>query len=104
MSSDKGAAYINDAGRTMVPLRSFVETIGHEVLWDDSSKTITIVGQPNVYFKLSSHNYRVGEIVYSMDTTPTIIGDRTYIPLRFAAEAMGYSVDWNDVDKIAYCE
>ncbi len=104
MSSDKGAAFINDAGRTMVPLRSFAETIGHEVLWDDSSKTITIVGQPNVYFQFNSYNYRVGEIVYSMDTTPSVIADRTYIPLRFAAEALGYKVTWNDAEKTAYCD
>ena len=104
MSTDKGAAFINDAERTMVPLRAFAETVGREVYWEAANKTIIISGKPEVYFQVGAYNYAVGNESFDMDTTPEIIGDRTYIPLRFAAEALGYKVTWDGVNKVAYCE
>ena len=38
-----------------------------------------------------------------MDTVPVICEDRTYIPLRYAAEALGYKVNWNSSTRTATC-
>ena len=38
-----------------------------------------------------------------MDTCPIIYGERTYIPLRYAAESIGYTVTWDEVTKTATC-
>ena len=88
----------------MVPLRAFAETVGREVYWEAANKTIIISGKPEVYFQVGAYYYAVGNESFDMDTTPEKIGDRTYIPLRFAAEALGYKVTWDGVNKVAYCE
>jgi len=37
----------------------------------------------------------------SMDTAPVIIQDRTYIPIRFVAEALGATVSWDASNRTA---
>lgn len=113
MNSGAGAPFVNYEGRTMVPLRAFAETVGYEVGWNDSTKEITLkhkTGIGNiVIFQIGSYDYKVkfSEIGTgagkNMDTCPIIYGERTYIPLRYAAEALGYKVDWNDLTKTANC-
>lgn len=113
MNSGAGAPFVNYEGRTMVPLRAFAETVGYDVGWNDSTKEITLkhkTGIGNiVIFQIGSYDYKVkfselgtgaGKV---MDTCPIIYGERTYIPLRYAAEALGYKVDWNDLTKTANC-
>lgn len=39
---DVSAAYINDKGVTMVPLRAIAEALGCEVAWDPAARTVTI--------------------------------------------------------------
>ena len=115
MNSGAGDPFVNYEGRTMVPLRAFAETVGYDVGWNDSTKEITLkhkLGVGNVViFQGGSYEYKVkfselgsdigaGKV---MDTCPIIYGERTYIPLRYAAEALGYKVDWNDLTKTANC-
>ena len=113
MNSGAGAPFVNYEGRTMVPLRAFAETVGYDVGWNDSTKEITLkhkTGIGNiVIFQIGSYDYKVkfSELgtgaCKNMDTCPIIYGERTYIPLRYAAEALGYKVDWNDLTKTANC-
>ncbi|MGB9876100.1 MAG: stalk domain-containing protein [bacterium] len=46
-------------------------------------------------FSLSSPEYLKNGQSYTMDTTPTILENRTYLPLRYVAEALGAQVEWN---------
>ena len=50
----------------------------------------------NAQIKLSVNNE---EINFKGDE-PTIINDRTYVPVRFLAEALGAEVDWDDTHKV----
>lgn len=41
----------------------------------------------------------------SSDLKPVLLGGRTYVPLRFVAETLGYTVDWKEQSKeIALCQ
>lgn len=41
-----------------------------------------------------------GEIINFEDQKPILINDRTYVPVRFLAEALGAEVDWDDTHKV----
>lgn len=88
---------IEREGRTLYPFREVAELLGAEVSWDDNSKTAAASLNGNtVKFTINQSAYEVNGEVKSMDTVPVLddLTASTYIPLRFAAEALGYTVDW----------
>lgn len=88
---------IDKEGRTMYPLREMAELLGAEVGWDENSKTATVSLNGNtVRFTINQSAYEVNGETKFMDTVPVLdeLTESTYIPLRFAAESLGFSVDW----------
>ncbi len=89
-------------GRTLYPFRDLLEALGAVVSWD--AVTRTAVGEFNgstVKFPLGSTTYYINDTAYTMDTKtiidPTV--NRTYIPIRYAFEAFGYTVQWIESQK-----
>lgn len=92
-------------GRTMVPVRALVETVDGEVSYDDG-KIVCKTDKAAVTLNVGSDEATVdhpapensdeatGEII-KMDCAPYIKGGRTYVPIRFIAEALGYEVGWD---------
>lgn len=84
--------------RTMVPFRAMAEALGFEVGYLDGgvtaageAGTITFtVGEPEYVFTDGE-----GSVTGTMDTAPYIKEERTYVPLRFFAEAFGLQVLWD---------
>ncbi|MEG2583596.1 MAG: copper amine oxidase N-terminal domain-containing protein [Oscillospiraceae bacterium] len=93
--------------RTFVPLRFVTEALNCNVTYDDSSRYAVIADMTATYmiqadsdklFKISDGvNQSKG---YRMDTKTFIKeyenGGRMYIPIRFLAEAMDYTVGWDE--------
>lgn len=81
--------------RSMYPFRECLENMGAIVMWDSVSRSA--IGEYNgitVEFPIDKNYYYInGEIRY-MDTTTYATNGRTYIPIRFAAEALGFTVEW----------
>lgn len=105
--------YVNSVDRTMVPLRFIAEAFDSEVDWNESTQTITItrnsdkstatlkIGSNSIELKkhkadkgTSADDYDVTS--YEADTVPVIEHDRTMVPLRAIAEALGLKVYWNN--------
>ena len=91
--------------RTMVPVRAIAEAMGCEVGFDNDVVTIKN-SETAISFMIGSADYTVknGEDVQSlkMDTVPYISSlDRTYVPVRFFAEAMGMTVAWDESANMA---
>lgn len=87
--------YIDKANRTQVPLRAPMEAMGCEVSWNDSLQQAVISKDDvRVEFIIGSNKYTINDVTKTMDTTATITGNRTCIPIRYAAEAFGAEVDW----------
>ena len=86
------APYIDSAWRTMVPIRALAETFGATVDFKDN--VITIVdGDTTIVMTVGETAYTVNDEEANMDTAPVIgEGDRTFVPVRFVAEALGYTV------------
>ena len=87
------APYVDSNWRTMVPLRALMEGFDAEVIWDNDDRTVTInYNEQTIVMTIDETTYTVNGEEMTMDTEPVIQGDRTYVPIRFAAEAMGFEV------------
>jgi hypothetical protein len=88
--------YIDSNNRTLVPMRAPMEAMGATVDWnDDTRQAIFEKDGINAVFTIGSKTYTVNGVKKTMDTQAVITGDRTCIPIRFAAEAIGARVDWD---------
>ena len=90
-------------GRTMTPVRALVETLGGEAEMVDG-KVICKTDEVSLTFTPGSNEvlveYPGGELpgdaqVFPMNCAPYIKGGRTYVPVRFIGEALGYEVGWD---------
>lgn len=87
-------------GRTLIPMRAAGEALGAYVAWDGSNRCITVAKDDKlIYFFAGSKDYYINDKTYHTDVAPTIIDDRTMLPLRVFAEALGTRVDWNQYYK-----
>lgn len=87
--------------RSMYPFRECLENMGATVLWDSVNKIA--IGEYNgntIEFPIDSNEYYINGVSHKMDIKSYIddsIG-RTYIPIRYAAEGLGFNVDWIEGD------
>ncbi len=95
------APFIDSAGRTMVPLRFVSEAFGGEVIWLPEYRSVAIytINDYYVFFQVGSNEYYVDEEPYFMDTKAVIVSERAFVPLRFLAEAMQMTVNWNEATR-----
>ena len=88
------APYVDSNWRTMVPIRALAEAFDAEVYWnqDDSTVTINFDAGTEIVMTVGEDTYTVNGAEATMDTEPVNAGDRVYVPIRFAAEGLGFSV------------
>lgn len=88
--------FIDGNNRTQIPVRAVADVLDSIVDWDENSKTVTIRTQNGdiVTLVIGSDIMTVNGKAEQMDTVAIIKDDRTYIPARFVAEAMGLTVEW----------
>ena len=91
--SEYGYPFIDNQSRTIIPLRIISERLGHQVEWDNATQTATIDGEISITIGEKVVKTPNGDI--KMDTFAILKGDRTYVPLRFVVEALGYEVSYN---------
>ena len=84
---------VND--RVLVPFRGLLEEMGYAVFWDDSTRQIIgMYGDIRLILTVDSSTALWNQTEYPLDAPVTLYNDRAYVPLRFVAEAAGYSVQW----------
>jgi len=88
-------------GRTMVPVRFVAQALDCRVDWDEATQTVVITS-PGHYKAVPPPN-GTGQILILVDgnlinpdVPPQLINNRTMVPVRFIAEAMGTRVDWDE--------
>jgi hypothetical protein len=89
-------------GRTMVPIRVIADALSATTDWNSSLKEITItrkgktirlrIGSKEAYTKEEG---QVGETKIILEAPPEIVKGRTFIPLRFIAEALGSEITYD---------
>ncbi len=86
--------------RTLVPLRGVFEKLGADVDYNIETKQV-IVKTDLIEVLLETENDAVlvnGRISH-LDTASMIVDDRTLVPVRFVAEALGHEVAWNGLTR-----
>lgn len=79
----------------MVPIRALAEAFDAVVTYDNDDRTVTIeYNDKTIVMTIDEDTYTVNGEELTMDTEAVInsADDRTYVPVRFAAEAMGFKV------------
>jgi len=89
--------YIKDS-RSYVPMRYLAQMIGAEIEWSEADQTVTLTkeGETEVVFTIGSTSYTVNGEAMTADVAPEIVNDRSFLPARFAAEAFGAQVGWDE--------
>lgn len=83
------------AGRTMVPIRAIVEAMEGSLGWEGSTQKISITARGNtVEMWIGETDITVNGVSDNMDIAPLIQNERTYVPLRFAADNLDTNIDW----------
>lgn len=94
-------------GRTMVPVRALVETLGGEVDYEFADQKDSV----RLFIDKYTINFTIGgatavrhtrgtdtgedDKTIEMDCAPYIKDGRTYVPVRFISELLGYEVGWD---------
>lgn len=84
-------------GRTMYPFRECLNLIGANVYWDGENKiAIGEIPGIKIEFPIEKNEYYINGVKHEMDIASYVDSSagRTYIPIRYAAEGLGYTVDW----------
>ena len=116
--------FIDENGRTLVPLRAVAEALDLEVDWDPVqreaifTRTDWYLGDAVdmvIRFPIGSRTASYDSYFYNngtgitpttgtveMDTAAVIINDRTYAPVRYLAEFFGWHVAWDGDSRTVY--
>lgn len=87
------------AGRVFVPLRGVFERLGASVVYANGQINATGNGH-NVSLHIGSTQATVNGQPVTVDVAPFLVGARTLVPLRFVAQALGASVDYNNGTRV----
>ncbi len=74
--------------RTMVPIRVITEALGGTADWNEATRTVTLTIDGKVL------RMTIDQTIAGFDVAPVIINSRTYVPIRYVAEALGAKVEW----------
>lgn len=98
--TDISPQVLND--RVMVPMRIIFEQLGANVVWNGEDQTITATKDSTmIILKIDDTIATVNGKQIMLDAPPTIISDRTVVPVRFISESLGLKVNWNgDTHKV----
>ncbi|MCG0238649.1 MAG: glucosaminidase domain-containing protein [Firmicutes bacterium] len=85
--------------RVLVPMRSIFSALGAQVDWDGSTRTVTaILGDRYVRIQIDNPQACLSpgcNPAVELDVAPRILSNRTFVPIRFVATALGAQVEWD---------
>lgn len=95
-------------GRTMVPFRAIFEALGAKVTYNNGGIR-AVLGDKQLDLQIGSTSMTIrprqegigldsrpeDTTEFVMDCAPYAKGGRTYVPVRFIAQALGYDVQWD---------
>lgn len=92
--------FIDENDRTLVPVRFLSEQLNKNVTWDEKNQQVTIQDDETKITMTINKNYLSynGERIY-FDSKPVMIENRTFLPLRFTCELLGYEIGWDNNNK-----
>ena len=91
-------------GRTFLPYRAVFTALGAEVSFEEDTRTaVAVRGEVTVRVPLGGTQVTVTEDgadrLLEMDVASYVKDGRTYVPVRFMAQALGCLVGWDDANR-----
>ena len=87
-------------GSTMIPLRGLLEEMGLNVSWSEVNQTIEATcTDMDIKLRIEDDRVYINGNRYNAYAAPMIRDSRTFVPLRFMSEQMGYNVYWDGETK-----
>lgn len=101
----RGTAPVIVNDRTLVPIRAIIEEMGGAVSWDEAAQTATLnYANDEIRLVINSATAYLNDEPNTIDTAPTVINDRTMLPIRFIAESFKFDVDWDEATRTVTIE
>jgi uncharacterized protein YjdB len=96
------AAYVDaQSGRVMVPVRYLTNALGAATQWDSVSQAVYVTkGSTTISMVIGSDTMSIDNKPCTMDAAPVIKDGRTYLPVRWIAQALNYQVQWDSQNQI----
>jgi hypothetical protein len=88
-------------GRTLVPVRVISEALGANVAWIGDTQTVSVTAADGALITLAIGDAHMAIVEGGvrrdvvMDAAATNKDGRTYVPIRYIAEALGLEVGWD---------
>jgi len=94
-------AMIIKNGRSFLPIRAIIESMGGEVAWDSRDRKVSIYcNNNNINLWIGSKTAKVNGRNKESDVAPFISeSNRTMLPLRFIVENLGCESEWDGITK-----
>lgn len=93
----------SENNRILVPARTLYETVGANVEWNSGTQTCKVTwGNTQIFIPIDSANPTVNGSAWQIDTPARLFQQRIYIPVRFAAEALGGTAAWDPDSSTIY--
>lgn len=101
------APYINQ-NRTFVPVRFLGNALGvsnQDISWNTATnKAKLVLGSRSAELTIGKKQLLANGQAKALDVAPELKNNRTYLPARFVAEALGFKVDFVDGMVVCYPE
>lgn len=92
-------------GRMMLPVSHITSAFGissKDVIWNGINRTVTIIDNHNtIMLTIGSKIMQINGTPVIMDTPAVIVNERTFIPISFLGNALGFVSSWDDITKTA---
>lgn len=83
--------------RTLVPVRTIFEEMGAQVMWDETTSTVTAVrGATTLSLQIGNQTMMKNGEAVVLDVPALQINDRTLVPVRAVAEGMNCDIYWDE--------
>lgn len=104
------ATPIIENNRTLVPIRVISENLGYRVNWDNKNQIVTIENDSKEKIQLQINNNIVTVLnsaesndlfskKISLDASPKIVSNRTFVPIRAISELFGNKINWDNANR-----
>jgi hypothetical protein len=85
-----------DPWRTMIPLRSVFETLGFNVHWTEENQLVEVTNAgKSIKLWIDKNFAEVNGETVVIDQAPTIVNNKTVVPVSFIAKNLGFKVNWD---------
>lgn len=103
IDAGRGTTPVVSNDRTLVPIRAIIEAFGGTASWDGNTQSVFLTLEDDtVKLIIDSSTAYINDRAASLDTAPSVINDRTMLPLRFIAESFNLGVAWDGNTQSVY--